>query len=171
MDEEVSILELIGDLIDTRGQFFNRCLNGIQHENRFNGLNLFLSSEKLYIELIDRIHREQTRQNLVTNIITWTANPPQVPANFTSVVRVIPSPDQIQSSVELIPTSQANCAICQDAITSDASRIRQCGHEYHRACLTSWFTLSVRCPICRHDIREPNPNATGHTVQTSFGAI
>jgi hypothetical protein len=171
MDEEVDILEIINNLVDTRGQFFSRCFNGIQHENRFNGLNMFLSSERLYIELLDRIHRSQTRQNLVANIITWTAEAPQVPPGFTSSVRVIASPEQIASSIESIPSSHSNCAICQDSITSGASRIRQCGHEYHESCLSSWFTMSVRCPVCRHDIREPNPNATGHTTQTFFGAV
>jgi len=54
-----------------------------------------------------------------------------------------------------MPEIQASstCPICQDALTNNATRITHCNHAYHTTCLNSWFTMSVRCPVCRYDIR------------------
>lgn len=38
-------------------------------------------------------------------------------------------------------------------------RIRHCGHTFLRNSLLRWFETSVRCPMCRYDIREYTPNS------------
>ena len=171
MDDSVSVVELLGELIDSRVQFFARCLNGIPHANRFNALSSFLATESMYLSLIDQIHRTQTRSNLVANIITWATVPNGINNNAMESVRVVASAEQIAASIQPIPSSESNCAICQEAIRADGTRIRQCGHDYHRPCLLNWLNMSVRCPVCRHDIREANPNATGHSAQTSSAEV
>ena len=33
-------------------------------------------------------------------------------------------------------------------------RIKHCGHTFRRDSINNWFRSSVRCPVCRYDIRE-----------------
>jgi hypothetical protein len=161
-DEPSNINELLGELIDSRIQFFARCLNGIPHLQRGPLAQHFLTVEETYLQIIDRLQRAQTRSNIVANIITWAAVNPNL---AMEPVTVVATPQQISSSVQVIPTSTSICAICQESVNTDCVKITQCGHEYHGQCLTNWFTMSVRCPVCRHDIRQPSP--TGHPNQTS----
>ncbi len=74
--------------------------------------------------------------------------------NFFDPVPIVPSAQQIQTATETnVPVSNETCAICQDVMNS-ATRIRHCGHVFHAQCITQWFTMNARCPICRHDIRS-----------------
>jgi hypothetical protein len=49
------------------------------------------------------------------------------------------------------------CTICQDTVvpTDLCRRLNACQHVYHKGCIDEWFTRSVICPSCRHDVREP----------------
>ena len=37
-------------------------------------------------------------------------------------------------------------------------RLNYCGHTFMENSFTNWFQSNVRCPVCRHDIRENNDN-------------
>jgi len=55
------------------------------------------------------------------------------------------------------------CTICQDRMRQGEliRKLTVCNHEFHRSCLDNWLLhRSVRCPTCRHDIREPAVSAT-----------
>lgn len=76
---------------------------------------------------------------------------------FSEPVLVRPTREQIDSSTALLTgVSAHSCAICQDVIleTDMCRRVIHCGHTYHRGCIDQWFERNVRCPVCRHDIRE-----------------
>ncbi len=50
------------------------------------------------------------------------------------------------------------CTICQDRMRQGelTRKLTACNHDFHRSCIDNWLlTRSVRCPTCRHDIREP----------------
>jgi hypothetical protein len=74
---------------------------------------------------------------------------------FHEPVPVIPTNAQIASAVELNASPPVNelCAICQDSFVAPCTRLSRCGHHFHDACITQWFGTSVRCPVCRNDIR------------------
>ena len=75
-------------------------------------------------------------------------------ADWAEPVRVTPSVDQLTTALEHdVNTHDANCAVCQDTVSS-GTRLRQCGHVFHRACIMNWFEMSSRCPVCRDDVRE-----------------
>lgn len=84
----------------------------------------------------------------------------QVPPGWNESVVVAPSAEQIEHASQPIPegTTLDTCAICQDALTQaeGGTILRNCSHQFHRGCLTEWFSRSVRCPVCRNDIRESN---------------
>jgi hypothetical protein len=75
--------------------------------------------------------------------------------NFEDPVRVAPTPEQFDAGVaDLAPIPQSQCSICQDVLSDPAVSLRACGHQFHRTCAVTWYTQSVHCPLCRHDIRE-----------------
>jgi hypothetical protein len=148
MDEQ--ILELIGSMIEGRNDFFVRTMQLTPHQQRGAMMSRFMLNEVCYLEILNRFYHNHVRNQLASTILT-IAMPNN---NFSDPVAVVPTQQQIAASLENIESSTANCAICQDSINSGGCRIRQCGHVYHRACLLNWFSLNVRCPVCRHDIRE-----------------
>jgi hypothetical protein len=159
MDE--NFLDILEMMIDGRNDFFIRTMQLTPHQQRPSVLSRYMLNEICYLELLNRIYQNSVRQ---ANSTVLTVS---IPANFEDSVPVLPTQAQINSSLEDIESTTSNCAICQDSISSGACRIRQCGHVYHRSCLLSWFGMSVRCPVCRHDIREEAPaTATDQQDQT-----
>ena len=79
--------------------------------------------------------------------------------NFLDPVIVHPSAEQIEeaTSVETaLVTQDDNCAICQEEIGEEQEMrtIDHCHHTFHQHCIDIWFQRNVRCPTCRHDIRD-----------------
>lgn len=144
-------LEILSELVHTRSEFFH---NHRSYRRRDQLTRQFMDVESAYISALT------ARQEPVT--ITF---PITIPQNFMENVMVVPTAQQIASEVQdHVSHSQQNCSICQDLIASDGAILQTCRHVYHRSCIQTWFGASVRCPVCRRDIRE------GQANQTSSGA-
>lgn len=85
-------------------------------------------------------------------------------AAFAAPVIVAPTAEQVDAGTEILTDLSGAylsrpCAICQDTLIPNdiCRRLRACGHVYHRSCIDQWYLRSVRCPTCRHDIRDPVP--------------
>ena len=80
------------------------------------------------------------------------------PPNPMDPVIVHPTAEQIAAGtvIEVMDAEEDVCAICQDEIPlgSQVRAIRVCDHRFHVGCIDTWFQRDVRCPSCRHDIRE-----------------
>ena len=85
-------------------------------------------------------------------------------AAFRAPVIVAPSTAVLASNTSILNASDVSnnlvgvvCTICQDTVvpTDLCRRLNACQHVYHKACIDEWFTRSVFCPSCRHDVREP----------------
>jgi hypothetical protein len=76
-------------------------------------------------------------------------------------VPITPSVEQLAAAMEINVQAPENttCSICQEGLTR-CVRLRHCGHFFHSACIDQWFTMSPRCPMCRHDIRETARDST-----------
>lgn len=108
----------------------------------------------------------QMRQSMFGLIETLTTPPepttPPVHMTFTippawgDPVPVVATQAEIQHSMVHLAASDPPqiCAICQDSITTHGVQLRNCQHNFHRSCILTWFSTSVRCPVCRNDIRE-----------------
>ena len=88
--------------------------------------------------------------------------------DFLEPVPVLPSQAQIRNATETIHFGNLGsghnqtCPITQQPFHEN-ERILQiipCGHCFNRRALLRWFGQSVRCPVCRYDIREYNPSQT-----------
>ena len=144
--------EMLLNMAHTRDAFFG---NARLYRRRDQITSRFLENESA---LLSAWH--STRRDPVT--ITF---PITLPSNFMENVLVVPTPQQIADEIQdHTSSSQQNCSICQDSIVSDGAILRTCQHVYHRSCIQTWFGASVRCPVCRRDIREDQ------AVQTSSGA-
>ena len=66
--------------------------------------------------------------------------------------------DEASTEETLERDLEANCAICQDRMRQGelVRKLNICEHTFHKSCIDIWLLhRSVRCPTCRHDIREP----------------
>lgn len=101
-----------------------------------------------------------TRQNpsILSALLNQVfAQPPSSFLDDTVIVR--PTPAQIEHNTTLRPATDHednNCAICQDPLENPQllCSINHCGHIFHEPCIMQWFQQNVRCPTCRHDVRE-----------------
>ncbi len=158
-NEDPNVLSLIESMIYGRNQFLNSWnIRALPYEHRATMVSRYMTNELVYLEFINRVYVNDIQTQLAANALITFA----MPNNFLQPVNVTASPAQINTSLEDFPNTTSSCAICQDVISSGGCRIRQCGHVYHRPCIVNWLSMSVRCPVCRHDIREAN-----QVVQTS----
>jgi hypothetical protein len=83
------------------------------------------------------------------------------PANFMEPVVVRPTAAQIEAgtAMEIVDAQEEMCTICQDSMPagSQARCLNVCDHRFHPGCIDTWFQRDVRCPTCRHDVRDPAP--------------
>ena len=165
MDEQ--ILDVLEKLAEARGEFLtNETIRSLNFPSRSTLVARFLNTESHMVELVNRIHATHVYGTLRDALLTVTIPGGAIARNFSDPVAVTASTNQINAGLETITLATSPCAICQEVISSDGARIRSCQHEYHRACIVNWFSMSVRCPVCRHDIRE-----TGQAGQTSTDVL
>jgi hypothetical protein len=83
------------------------------------------------------------------------------PSSWWDPIAVRPTDAEITRGVETLQYADIDdptitlCPITQTDFhdTDEVMRIRACGHVFSSHALREWFTHSVRCPVCRHDVR------------------
>lgn len=88
--------------------------------------------------------------------------PPGMTSPIFRNVIVRPSAQQIEAATETLEFNENDtlmnnqCPISLEEFrTGDRiRRIRYCGHCFSETSFNTWFNSNVRCPICRHDIRD-----------------
>ena len=156
MADPEDILAPITMLIEGRNSFFRRNLYQFR-QNREGLVSQFLYNEQLYIQMMNNI---MNRMTTTTITIPLNVNNTAQGQSFFDPVIVAPTHQQINNNLVPYAGDRCTCAICQDDVTSDGVSLRLCNHVYHESCIRTWFSTSVRCPVCRRDIR------TDHLGQT-----
>ena len=103
-----------------------------------------------FYELVTAILREEDEQTVATGVHI------HIPAGWGEPVPVRASQAQIDSVLVPIPDDRdlTSCAICQESVVREEGvQLRACLHQFHSTCIREWFIQSVRCPVCRNDIR------------------
>lgn len=143
-------------------------LNGSQTQSLYSLLPTFDSLIYTTIPTlpaVDGVEQIESNLNLLSAIAGFFPNNNQLPRSFLDPVPVFPTPAQV-SSATTIRTLEAdmedNCSICQDTMRAGEAirHITACNHTFHRSCVDTWFVRNVRCPVCRHDIRETRADPT-----------
>jgi hypothetical protein len=151
--EEVTVLDSIQAITEDNRAFYN-IIRFLDNSSRNNIVALHLRNTNGLINLLNRYL--STTPHVTSMVVNIPAN-----SNFFDTVPVVPTSTQIAHATETnIPiTDDTICSICQDPITS-ATRLVQCGHCFHAQCISEWFTMNPRCPMCRNDIRNANTGST-----------
>jgi hypothetical protein len=151
MDNQVGILDTLDSLLQTERTFYqsvrilgaNRAETVIETHQRNTAV--LLGIIRSYMAVESPLY--SVRYNVTV--------PSTLPPGWNDPVVVHATSEQISAATETgVSFHDENCAICQETITTPATRIRHCGHIFHPNCISEWFTRSVHCPNCRHDIRE-----------------
>ena len=82
--------------------------------------------------------------------------------NFLNSVSIRPTQEQINSASRLVIYSDiqnpnsSSCAISLEPFTPSDTviQIHHCRHIFFPEQFNQWFSNNVRCPVCRHDIRN-----------------
>ena len=149
-----TILPLLRDIVHSETQFFNRVVDlpeGVRNRAIANRSRQTL----VMLDLIRTIGEPPTTRTTLPRGQFTIDLTQDLLRTFHEPVAVIPSAAQISAAVELSVTPPAGelCAICQDTMAT-STRLNHCRHYFHHSCITQWFGTSVRCPVCRNDIRE-----------------
>lgn len=169
-----NINNLIGNNMNRTNRFFNRSnRNDNRNDNRnnhFNNINPNSNSNSngripyIYYDFSSPIDRS-TYISDETNNSNQDIN--EFLATFlNSSVTVRPTQEQINNASRLVRYSDiqnpnsTSCVISLEPFESNDNvrQLHHCGHIFFPDQFNQWFTNHVRCPICRHDIRNYNTN-------------
>lgn len=155
-EQEIDVLDVVHELLETDRTFYGvvRFLDGA---TRNHLVAAHMRNNTQLISLLRQYMLQPTTTNMVLNIPLRMDSS----GNFFDNVPVIPTREEIQAATEQhVNIPDTTCSICQETVEC-ATRIRACGHCFHSECISQWFSMNTRCPMCRHDIRDLNaPNAT-----------
>ena len=163
--QQYTLIKALEELIGTRRDFFDpNYIRSFPYQSREMLMTRYFASEIRLTDLLSRFYNMSSLATGARALLTMTTSP-MISETFMDPVLVLPTQTQIRNAIQSIPsnsTTNTNCAICQESILVDGIQLRQCHHVYHRECIMAWFQRNVRCPVCRHDIREED-----HRNQTS----
>jgi len=86
--------------------------------------------------------------------------------SFLEPINITPTQTQIENSTrnivygDILDPINNSCPISLEPFTdtSNVTMIRHCRHIFNTNSLISWFNTNCKCPVCRYDIRNYNPN-------------
>ena len=147
---DTDVLDVLQGMLQTDRTFYStiRFLDG-QTRSHIVAAHLRNNSQMLGIVRMFMAHPPVT----ATLTLSMDAS-----GNFFDPVPVVPSAEQIEAATErpFQPPGDTNCSICQESIQT-GTRLRSCRHVFHDACIDQWLQLNPRCPVCRHDVRDLQP--------------
>lgn len=142
-------------LLYSQGRFMST--NQILHYIRYQIMTQFPRHGRI-MPLSRAVDESLASAEFILNLLnTFVVHDDGRAAAFAAPVIVRATPAQINEGSEIVTDiSGSNCAVCQDVIVEadTCRRLRACRHIYHQTCIDQWYRRSVRCPTCRHDIRE-----------------
>jgi hypothetical protein len=145
------VIAVVRDLIESETAFFRTAV-AIPEPQRSRILaNRSRMAQDILSLMRILVSPPAPQQRFVVNI------PLDINAPEFEPVLVTPSATQIASAMETgaAPPVDGLCAICQEGFAVPCARLVRCGHYFHGGCITQWFSSSVRCPVCRDDVRVP----------------
>jgi hypothetical protein len=104
-----------------------------------------------------------TNTNTNTNISNQFS---RILNSFLEPINIIPTQTQIENATrniiygDILDPINNSCPISLESFidTSSVTMIRHCRHIFNTSSLMSWFNSNCKCPVCRYDIRDYNPN-------------
>lgn len=148
-DDDYDVLNTMAEIMNN-DQSFHQIVRFLDSSTRNTLVAAQMRNTHLAINVLRSYLNNERVPTMVMNI--------PLNAEFLEAVNVAPSEAQLNAGVERqVRVLDTNCSICQEEVTS-ATRIRHCRHCFHDSCIQTWFRMNPRCPVCRHDIRDLQPN-------------
>lgn len=151
---DLDVLDVLNSMLETERAFL-QALRFLSSDRE--NLLAFQQRNTSAMLMLLRMYMVSGRNATVTIPIT-------LPTGWNDPVVVHPTSAQISAATTPIQMTDCICAICQENIDGNATRIRHCQHTFHDNCIGEWFTRSVYCPNCRHDIRSVDHPAPTSSV-------
>lgn len=144
-----AILSVIRDLIESENSFFRTA--AVMQEPQRSGV--LANHSRTTHEILELLKHLVAPTSPPTRFVVNMAIPRTANDSIFEDVLVTPTSTQMAESwEENIPVTECTCAICQEPVT-EGTRLRNCLHTFHAGCITNWFAMSSRCPVCRDDVR------------------
>jgi len=118
-NDDDMLFRLVDGMIQGRNEFLNNdTIRALPYTSRSNVLTQYMNNEILLLSFLTRVYlNSRQTQNAV---ITFN-----LPNNFMSPVEIVPSAQQISSSLQDSSSVSGDSAICQEAVSSGGCLIRQ----------------------------------------------
>jgi hypothetical protein len=184
MDQNNEIMYSLIDLMNHRRNQNTNTNTNNRHRNRFhqndnyntfNPRRIYIDSVPYYLENlqlfstpINQSSNEDTNTNMERTHWTRTTNNQfsRLLNTFLEPINITPTQTQIQNSTrniiygDILDPINNSCPISLETFTdtSNVTMIRHCRHIFNTNSLMSWFNSNCKCPVCRYDIRDYNPN-------------
>ena len=93
--------------------------------------------------------------------------------SFLEPINIVPTQTQIENATrdivygDILDPINNSCPISLETFvdTSNVTMIRRCRHIFNRNNLMAWFNSNCKCPVCRYDIRNYNPDDNNNQQQ------
>jgi hypothetical protein len=168
MDNQVGILDTLDSLLQTERSFY-QSVRILREDRRETIIDTHQRNTAVLLGLIRSYMSVESPMYSVRYNVTI---PNTLPPGWNDPIVVRPTEEQISQATTLgVTMHDDNCAICQEIMNGQVRRITYCGHVFHPNCIAEWFTRSVHCPNCRHDIRETNPSTPPPILRRRRGVI
>ena len=130
---------------------------------------VYVDNIPYYVDNLQLFTIPNSRSNTNTNTNTNTTIGNQfsrILNSFLEPINIIPTQSQIENATrtivygDILDPINTSCPISLEGFTdtSNVIMIRHCRHIFNTNSLMSWFNSNCKCPVCRYDIRDYNPN-------------
>lgn len=148
-DHMRQILDILHDLIASDRSFYSSPVFALPDPLRGRTLLNQSRTTGAILDLVRMMYVTAIREEAGPRFVVT------IPVPDFEDVPVVATEAQINASMtavhDLVETS---CSICQDTLTTGSRLL--CSHLFHTSCIRNWFQMNSRCPVCRHDIRDPH---------------
>ena len=149
--------------------FMERYFDLVQQNREIHNRTLaYQSLQDSYMNTMITLLQTQANQNTVSSRRRNSRISPSVRTAYFDLgtlfsdVVVRPTQQQITRATREVPFSEIDdpqntrCPISQQDFSQNdtVTQIRHCGHIFYPDEISTWWERNVRCPVCRHDIRE-----------------
>jgi hypothetical protein len=164
--ENIEVISILRELIQT----YNVNIREYQENSQLMLQIIYLLLRETTNSSTDRnpVYETRSRNTTLSDYIYWFTD-------FTNRLRTVQQTTPAYENVIVSPTAQqiesatinsnyssetnthnTNCPITLDEFQEEepVTLIEHCGHLFRRDAIQNWFQRNVRCPVCRHDIRE-----------------
>jgi hypothetical protein len=149
-----------------------------------NGRRVYIDNIPYYVDDLQlfTIPNTNTTTNATSTSTSTNANISnqfsRILNSFLEPINIVPTQTQIENATrnilygDILDPINNSCPISLETFidTSNVTMIRHCRHIFNRNNLMAWFNSNCKCPVCRYDIRNYNPdNNNNNNNQQQIG--